>query len=95
MKKYVVKFNTKEIVVNENSQAMILCNQNLNKKYFKTTSKNAFEIKMIAKDFCDCLEKAKQLFKNIFKKDASSIEVKLFKQATTSINLFNNNKLVA
>ena len=90
MKKYVVKFNTQEVLVNDNSQAIFLCNQNLDKKYFRTTNKNAFEIKMIAKDFNDCLIKARQLFK-----DASSIEVKEIKQATSSINLSNTNKQVA
>jgi len=45
---------------------------------------------MIAKDFNDCLINARQLFK-----DASSIEVKEIKQATSSINLSNTNKQVA
>ena len=45
---------------------------------------------MIAENFKDCLTRARQLFK-----DASSIEVKEIKQATSSINLLNNNKLVA
>ena len=95
MKKYAVKFNTQEVLVNDNSQAVFLCNQNLDNKYFRTTNKNAFEIKMIANDFYDCLEKAKQLFKDNFKKNASSIEVKEIKQATSSINLSNTNKQVA
>ena len=45
---------------------------------------------MIAKSFEDCLSKARQVLKN-----ASSIEVKEIKQATTSIDLSNNNKKVA
>jgi hypothetical protein len=50
---------------------------------------------MIAKDFNDCLIKARQLFKDYFKKNASSIEVKEIKQATSSMNLSNTNKQVA
>ena len=95
MKKYAVKFNTQEVLVNDNSQAIFLCNQYSDKKYFRTTNKNAFEIKMVANDFYDCLEKAKQLFKDYFKKNASSIEVKEIKQATSSMNLSNTNKQVA
>jgi hypothetical protein len=90
MKKYEVKFNTQEIVVKNNTQAMFKSKEYMNKNYITKSNKNAFVMNMIAENFKDCLTRARQLFK-----DASSIEVKEIKQATSSINLLNNNKLVA
>jgi hypothetical protein len=89
MKAYEVKFNTQEIVVKDNSQVMFKRSY-MNKNYITKTSKKSFMMSMIAKNFKDCLTKARQFYK-----DASSIEVKEIKQATSSINLLNNNKLVA
>ena len=90
MKKYEVKFNSQEIVVNDNSQSMFKSIDYMNKNYITKSKKNAFVMNMIAENLRDCLARARQLFK-----DASSIEVKEIKQATSSINLLNNNKLVA
>ena len=90
MKKYEVKFNSQEIVVNDNSQSMFKSIDYMNKNYITKSKKNAFVMNMIAENLRDCLARARQLFK-----DASSIEVKEIKQATTSIDLSNNNKKVA
>ena len=90
MKKYEVKFNSQEIVVKDNTQSMFKSKEHMSKNYINKTNKNSFVMNMIAKDFNDCLIKARQLFK-----DASSIEVKEIKQATSSINLSNTNKQVA
>ena len=90
MKKYEVKFNSQEIVVNDNSQSMFKSIDYMNKNYITKSKKNAFVMNMIAKSFEDCLSKARQVLKN-----ASSIEVKEIKQATSSIDLSNNNKKVA
>jgi|TARA_B100000315_G_scaffold252317_1_gene288865 hypothetical protein len=90
MKYFKVKLNTQEIVVNDNSQSMFKSNIHLNKNYIKKSDKNSFVMIMFAENFKDCLTKARQLYK-----DASSIEVKEIKQATTSINLSNINKKVA
>ena len=89
MKAYEVKFNTQEIVVKDNSQVMFKRSY-MNKNYITKSNKNSFVMNMIAENFKDCLAKARQLFK-----DASSIEVKEIKQATSSMNLSNINKLVA
>jgi len=90
MKYFKVKLNTQEIVVNDNSQSMFKSIDYMNKNYITKFKKNAFVMIMFAEDFKDCLSKARQLYK-----DASSIEVKEIKQATTSINLSNINKKVA
>ena len=90
MKYFKVKLNTQEIVVNDNSQSMFKSIDYMNKNYITKSKKNAFVMNMIAENLRDCLARARQLFK-----DASSIEVKEIKQATSSINLLNNNKLVA
>ena len=90
MKNYEVKFNSQEIVVKDNTQSMMKSPYHMNKSYITKTNKNSFVMNMIAKDFNDCLINARQLFK-----DASSIEVKEIKQATSSINLSNTNKQVA
>ena len=90
MKNYEVKFNTQEIVLKNNTQAMFKSREHMSKNYITKSDKNAFVMNMIAENLRDCLARARQLFK-----DASSIEVKEIKQATSSINLLNNNKLVA
>ena len=90
MKNYEVKFNSQEIIVKDNTQSMMKSPYHMNKSYITKTNKNSFVMNMIAKDFNDCLINARQLFK-----DASSIEVKEIKQATSSINLSNTNKQVA
>lgn len=90
MKNYEVKFNSQKIIVKDNTQSMFLSSIHLNKNYITKSDKNSFVINMIAENFKDCLAKARQLFK-----DASSIEVKEIKQATSSINLSNTNKQVA
>ena len=90
MKNYEVKFNSQEIIVKDNTQSMFKSNEHMSKKYITKTNKNSFVMNMIAKDFNDCLIKARQLFK-----DASSIEVKEIKKATSSMNLSNINKQVA
>ena len=90
MKNYEVKFNSQKIIVKDNTQSMFLSSIHINKNYITKTDKNSFVMNMIAENFKDCLAKARQLFK-----DASSIEVKEIKQATSSMNLSNINKLVA
>ena len=90
MKKYEVKFNTHEIIVKDTTKSMFLSSTNMNKNHITKTDKNSFVMNMIAENFRDCLTKARQLYK-----DASSIEVKEIKQATTSMNLSNTNKQVA
>jgi len=90
MKNYEVKFNSQEIIVKDNTQSMFKSNEHMSKNYITKTNKNSFVMNMIAKDFNDCLIKSRQLFK-----DASSIEVKEIKQATSSINLSKTNKQVA
>ena len=90
MKNYEVKFNSQEIVVKDNTQSMIKSPYHMNKSYITKTNKNSFVINMIAENFKDCLAKARQLYK-----DASSIEVKEIKKATSSMNLSNTNKQVA
>ena len=90
MKYFQVKLNAQEIVVNDNSQSMFKSPKHLNKNYITKSDKNSFVMIMFAENFKDCLTKARQLYK-----DASSIEVKEIKQATTSIDLSNNNKKVA
>ena len=51
---------------------------------------------MIANDFINCLEKAKNFYRSQYNKEASSIEVNLIKRATnTSANLSDQQKLVA
>jgi|TARA_B100001964_G_C14088489_1_gene533697 hypothetical protein len=83
MKNYEVKFNSQEIVVKDNTQSMFLSSTHLNKNYITKTDKNSFVMNMIAENFKDCLT------------NASSIEVKEIKQATSSMNLSNTNKQVA
>lgn len=90
MKNYEVKFNSQKIIVKDNTQSMFKSYENMNKNYITKSNKNSFVMNMIAENFKDCLAKARQLFK-----DASSIEVKEIKQATSSMNLSNINKLVA
>lgn len=90
MKNYEVKFNSQEIIVKNNTQSMFKSKEHISKNYITKTNKNSFVMNMIAKDFNDCLIKARQLFK-----DASSIEVKEIKKATSSMNLSNINKQVA
>ena len=90
MKNYEVKFNSQEIIVKDNTQSMFKSNEHMSKNYITKTNKNSFVMNMIAKDFNDCLIKSRQLFK-----DASSIEVKEIKKATSSMNLSNINKQVA
>ena len=90
MKNYEVKFNSQEIVVKDNTQSMMKSPYHMNKSYITKTNKNSFVMNMIAKDFNECLIKARQLYK-----DASSIEVKEIKKATSSMNLSNTNKQVA
>jgi len=90
MKKYEVKFNTQKIVVKDNTQSMMKSPYHMNKSYITKTGKNSFVLNMIAENFRDCLTKARQLYK-----DASSIEVKEIKKATSSMNLSNTNKQVA
>jgi len=51
---------------------------------------------MIASDFSNCFEKAKNFYRSQYNKEASSIEVTLIKVATnSSMNLSNKQKLVA
>jgi hypothetical protein len=51
---------------------------------------------MIASDFSNCFEKAKNFYRSQYNKEASSTEVTLIKRATnTSANLSNQQKLVA
>jgi hypothetical protein len=73
-------------------------NQNitLKKNYFKVKKDNFFEIILIASDFSNCFEKAKNFYRSQYNKEASSIEVTQIKRATnTSTNLSNQQKLVA
>jgi len=96
MYSYKVKFNANEIVVNDNSQSMFKSKHHIKKNYFKIKKDNFFEITMIASDFLNCLEKAKNFYRSQYNKEASSIEVTLIKVATySSMNLSNKQKLVA
>jgi hypothetical protein len=96
MYSYKVKFNANEIVVNDNAQSMFKSKHHIKKNYFKIKKDNFFEITMIASDFLNCLEKAKNFYRSQYNKEASSIEVTLIKRATnTSMNLSNKQQLVA
>lgn len=96
MYSYKVKFNAHEIVVNDNSQSMFKSKHHIKRNYFKIKKNNFFEIIMIASDFINCLEKAKNFYRSHYNKEASSIEVNLIKRATnTSANLSDQQKLVA
>lgn len=96
MHSYKVKFNANEIVVNENSQSMFKSKHHIKKDYFRKIKSNSSEITMIASDFLNCLEKAKNFYRSQYNKEASSIEVTLIKRATnTSMNSLNKQKLVA
>jgi hypothetical protein len=93
---YKVKFNASEIVVNDNSQSMFKSKHHIKKNYFKIKKDNFFEIILIASDFSNCFEKAKNFYRSQYNKEASSIEVTQIKRATnTSTNLSNQQKLVA
>ena len=96
MYSYKVKFNANEIVVNDNSQSMFKSKHHIKRNYFKIKKNNFFEITMIASDFINCLEKAKNFYRSQYNKEASSIEVNLIKRATnTSANLSDQQNLVA
>ena len=96
MYSYKVKFSANEIVINDNSQSMFKSKHHIKKNYFKIKKDNFFEITMIASDFLNCLEKAKNFYRSQYNKEASSIEVTQIKRATnTSTNLSNQQKLVA
>ena len=96
MNTYKIKFNANEIVVNDNSQSMFKSKHHIKKNYFRNTKNNSSEIIMIASDFLNCLEKAKNFYRSQYNKEASSIEVNLIKRATnTSANLSDQQKLVA
>ena len=96
MHSYKVKFNANEIVVNDNSQSMFKSKHHIKKNYFRKIKDNSSEIIMIASDFSNCFEKAKNFYRSQYNKEASSIEVNLIKRATnTSANLSNQQKLVA
>ena len=93
---YKVKFNANEIVVNDNSQSMFKSKHHIKKNYFRKIKNNSSEIIMIASDFSNCFEKAKNFYRSQYNKEASSIEVTLIRRATnTSTNLSNQQKLVA
>ena len=96
MYSYKVKFSANEIVINDNSQSMFKSKHHIKKNYFRNTKNNSSEIIMIASDFLNCLEKAKNFYRSQYNKEASSIEVTQIKRATnTSTNLSNQQKLVA
>ena len=95
MKTFNVTFNKNEVVYNDNynRQAMFKDNSFLDRDYVYTTNKNAFSITMIAKNHLDCLEKAKQFFKDTYNKLANSIEVRTVQKATNTSIVVNNNQL--
>jgi len=96
MHSYKVKFNANEIVVKDNSQSMFKSKHHIKKNYFRKIKDNFSEIIMIASDFLNCFEKAKNFYRSQYNKEASSIEVTLIKVATnSSMNLSNKQKLVA
>ena len=96
MHSYKVKFNANEIVVHDNSQSMFKSKHHIKKNYLRKIKSNSSEITMIASDFLNCLEKAKNFYRSQYNKEASSIEVTLIKVATnSSMNLSNKQKLVA
>ena len=96
MNSYKVKFNANEIVINDNSQSMFKSKHHIKKNYFRKTKSNSSEIIIIASDFLNCLQKAKNFYRSQYNKEASSIEVTLIKVATnSSMNLSNKQKLVA
>ena len=96
MNTYKIKFNANEIIVNDKSQSMFKSKHHIKKNYFRKIKSNSSEITMIASDFLNCLEKAKNFYRSQYNKEASSIEVTLIKVATnSSMNLSNKQKLVA
>ncbi len=96
MNTYKIKFNANEIVVKDNSQSMFKSKHHIKKSYFRKIKRNSSEIIMIASDFSNCFEKAKNFYRSQYNKVASSIEVTQIKRATnSSSNLLNKQKLVA
>jgi len=94
MKTFKVTYNKNEVVFNDNNrQAMFKSDYHMNKDYIETTNANAFSITMIARDYLDCLEKAKNLFKEKYNKLANSIEVKTIQKATIASNEIKSNQL--
>jgi len=94
MKTFEVTYNKNEVVFNNNNkQAMFMSNYHMNKDYIQTTNANAFSITMIANDYLDCLEKAKNLFKEKYNKLANSVEVKKIQKATNASTELSSNQL--
>jgi hypothetical protein len=76
MNTYKIKFNANEIVVNDNSQSMFKSKHHIKKSYFRKIKSNSSEIIMIASDFSNCFEKAKNFYKTHFNKEATCIEIR-------------------